>query len=107
MHLIKNERGNIVFYQSPSLKHCWGHIDDNGDYLGERDARKAQIFHLYDNAMAIQYEIITYLEAHKAINIKIRVKNYEKEDFWAICPVKDFRRLALEWQKSTGKPAIL
>jgi len=106
MHLIKNTRGNIVIYQSSSLKNCWGHIDDNNDYITERDEKDSQIFHLYENAMAIQYEILLLLEGRKARNIKIRVKNYEKEGFWAICPVKDFRRLAYQWEKETGKPAI-
>ena len=106
MHLIKNNNGNIVIYQSPSLKNCWGFIDDNKDYIGERDAKKSQIFHLYDNAMAIQYEVLEYLETNKCRNVMIRVKNYEKEDFWAICPIKEFRNKAKEWEKRTGKPAI-
>ena len=106
MHLIKNNNGNIVIYQSPSLKNCWGHIDEYGDYIGERDASKSQIFHLYDNAISIQEEVLIYLEAHKHRNVMIRVKNYEKEAFWAICPVKEFRNKAKEWEKNTGKPAI-
>lgn len=106
MHLIKNNNGNIVIYQSPSLKSCWGYIDEYNDYISERDDSKEQIFHLYDNAMAIQLEVLMYLEAHKGRNIKIRVKNYEKEDFWAICLVKQFRTLAYNWEKRTGKSAI-
>ena len=96
MHIEKNTNGNIVIYQSQRMNVCWGFIDNNNDYLGERDEIKSQIFHLYQNAMAIQEDLLTYLEKRKCRNIKIRVKNYEKEDFWATFLVKDFRKKAIE-----------
>jgi len=107
MHTIKNSNGNIVIYQSPSLKSCWGYIDSYGDYYTERDASKGQIFHLYGNSIAIQLEILEMLErGYIKRNIKVWVTKYEKENFWAVCPVKDFRALAYDYQDATGKAAI-
>lgn len=96
MHIEKNTNGNIVFYQSQRMNVCWGFIDSNNDYLSDRDDAKSQIFHLYKNAIALQLVLLEWLESHKCKDIRIRIKNYEKEDFWAICPVKDFRTLALK-----------
>ena len=100
MYIEKNTNGNIVVYQSQRMNVCWGFIDKSNDYLGERDEVKGQIFHFFKNAMAIQEELLDYLEKRKCRNIKIRVKNYEDEDFWAIFPVKDFRNKAIEEFKS-------
>lgn len=96
MYMEKNTNGNIVVYQSQRMNVCWGFIDRNNDYIGERSAKKGQIFHFFKNAIAIQEELLTYLEKRKCRNIKIRVKDYEDEDFWAIFPIKDFRNKAIE-----------
>ncbi len=93
MYIEKNTNNNIVFYQSPSKRNCWGFVDQYGDYISERDFKKGQIFYLYKNSMALQLEIIEFMEKTKG-NVRIRVKNYEKEDFWAIVSARDFRRLA-------------
>jgi|TARA_B100000315_G_C14459257_1_gene532976 hypothetical protein len=105
MYLVKNERGNEVIYQSPSMKSCWGYIKD--EYITERDAKKGQIFYYFENAIALQLEVLEYLERkYPNSNIKVYVKNFENENFWAICPIKHFRRLSFEWGKKSGKPSI-
>lgn len=107
MHLIKNKKGNIVIYQSPSLKSCWGYIDDRGDYISERRSKKGQIFHFFQNAIAIQYELLVFLEKKSPNgNIKIYIPDFENEKFWAVVPIKDFRKYAMEWEAETSKPAI-
>ena len=100
MHVIKNERGNVVFYQNANLRSCWGFVDDKGDYITDRDVKKGQIFYHFKNAIAIQLEILEYMEKieekNKGRSIRIRIENFEKENFWAVCKVKDFRILAVE-----------
>jgi len=107
MHIIKNKRGNEVIYQSLSLKHCWGYIDNKKDYIIERNASKGQIFYFFENAIALQLEVMEYLE-RKYINslIKCYVMDFEKTNFWLICSVKNFRRFAFQWEGESGKPAI-
>lgn len=106
MHIIHNQRGLEVIYQDVTLKHCWGHID-GGDYFTERDAKEGQIFHLYNNAIGIQLELLEYLEnKYDHGRIKVYIRNFEKENFYIMCPTMNFRRLALQWEKETGKAAI-
>ena len=106
MHIVKNQRGIEVIYQDYTLKNCWGHIDGE-DYFTERDEKEGQIFRLYNNAIGIQLELLEYLEnKYPKGKIRIYIVNFEKENFYAIAPTKDFRRLALQWEKETGKPAI-
>ena len=108
MHIIKNKRGNEVIYQSPSLKSCWGYIDDKGDYIIERSASKGQIFHFFDNAVAIQLEVLDFLERkYVGRDIRCYISDFEKEKFWLICAVKNFRKFAFRWQDESGKPAIV
>ena len=106
MHIIKNERRCEVIYQSSSLKSCWGFIDENNNYITMREEKKGQIFHFFQNALAIQLELLEYLERKKCNKIRIRISDYEKEPFWAVIDVDDFRPFAMEWQNETGKPAI-
>ena len=94
MYIEKNTNENIVFYESERKNNCWGFVDENGDYITGRDNAKSQIFRLFKNSMALQYEILVWLEEHRARNVKIRVKNYDEEDFWAVVPVRNFRELA-------------
>ena len=102
MHIIKNSRGIEVVYQSPTLKNCWGHIDEKGDYITDRDTKRGQIFHLFNNAIAIQLDLLKYLEnKYPHGNIRVFVNNYEKETFCAVCPINKFRGYALQWQKTT------
>lgn len=97
MYIIKNTKGNLVFYQSRNLKNCWGFIDDNGDYITERSVKKSQIFHFFKNAIAIQEELLALLEKEfKNNHIKVWIPDYEREEFWAIVKVKDFRKMAIE-----------
>lgn len=106
MYITSNPQGNLVIYQSSSLKSCWGHID-NGNYITTRDDKKSQIFHLYNNTIAIQLELLEFLEKHfPKSDIRIYILNYEKENFWAVCPISKFRELSLKWQKETGKQSI-
>lgn len=106
MHIIINSRGDEVIYQDYTLRHCWGFIHLS-DYHTERDEKEGQIFHLYNNAIGIQLELLEYLEnKYPKGKIKVYVKNFEKEDFYAFIFTKDFRRLAMEWEKETGKQAI-
>lgn len=91
----KNQRGNTVIYQSPSKKHCWGFVDADGDYISTRDFKRGQIFRHFRNAVAIQLEILDWLEgAFKLNNIRVRIENYDKQNFWAVCPIADFRAKA-------------
>ena len=104
MFIEKNERGNIVFYQSHRKDKIWGHIDESGDYLSERKFKSGQIFRFFKNAIALQLELLEYLERRdKKKNIKIRVPDYENEPFWAIIKVGEFRQKAIE---EFGKRAI-
>lgn len=96
MYVVKNRIGKEVFYQSQSLKSCWGCIDANGDYVSERSAKAGQIFHFFKNAIAIQLELLEYLERKYSDNkIRIHVPDFEKESFFAVVPVKEFRKIAV------------
>lgn len=106
MHIIKNQRGCEVIYQSTSLKSCWGFIDENNDYITMREEKRGQIFHFFQNALALQLELLEYLERKKCNKIRIRIPDYEKEPFWAEIEVKNFRLFAMQWEKETGKKAI-
>jgi hypothetical protein len=93
MYIDRNKRGNEVFYQSESKINCWGFMDDDGNYKSDRNMR--QIFRLYKNALAIQDELLTYLETkyHDGL-IKLYITEYEPQPFFAIIRIKDFRELA-------------
>ena len=99
MFIEKNSNGNLVFYESERKDSIWGHTDDNNDYITTRSDKKSQIFHLYKNAIALQLELLEFLETnpiYKERNIKVRIEDYEDENFWAIIPIKDFRKIAFE-----------
>lgn len=103
MYITTNSIGEFVFYQSKSMRHCWGHLDKNNDYITIREEKKGQVFHFFKNAIAIQLELLEYLEQHECRDIRVRVPDYEKEPFWAVIPVDKFRVLAL---KEFGNGAI-
>ena len=46
--------------------------------------------------MAIQLELLEYLEKHKSNLIKIYIPDFEKEGFFAIAKVSEFRQMAIE-----------
>jgi len=96
MILEQDSYGNLQVYQSESKRHHWGFIDKNNNYITSRSEKKGQIFHLYRNAIAIQLELLEYLEKIKCDLIKVYVPDFEKEGFFAIVKANEFRQLAIE-----------
>ena len=96
MHLEQDSYGNLQVYQSNSKRYHWGFIDKDKNYITIRSERKGQIFHHFGNAMAIQLELLEYLEKHKSNLIKIYVPDFEKEGFFAIAKVSEFRQMAIQ-----------
>jgi hypothetical protein len=92
----KNSQGELVFYESERKDRCWGFVNVDNDYVTLRDARRGQVFHHFKNAVAIQEEVLKVLERSKVRNVVVRVQNFEREDFWAVLPVKLFRALAFD-----------
>ena len=84
MHLEQDSYGNLQIYQSQSKKHHWGFIDQDNNYITSRSEKKSQIFHLYRNAVAIQLELLEYLEKRKCGLIRVYIPDFEKEGFFAI-----------------------
>lgn len=96
MYLEQDSYGNIQVYQSISKRVHWGYIDRNNNYNTDRSEKKSQIFHLYRNAIAIQFELLEYLERRKSNLIKVYISDFEKEGFFAIAKVSEFRQMAME-----------
>ena len=96
MHIEQDNHGNMQIYQNMSKKYHWGFIDKEKDYITTRSEKKGQIFHHFRNAVAIQLELLEYLEKMKANLIKVWIPDFEKEGFWALVKVESFRQIARE-----------
>lgn len=95
MYLEQDSYGNLQVYQSVSKKYHWGFIDKDRNYNTSRSEKESQIFHFYKNAIAIQLELLEYLERMNANLIKVWI-HFENEGFFAMAKVKTFRIIALE-----------
>ncbi|MEK6884792.1 MAG: hypothetical protein AABY22_34490, partial [Nanoarchaeota archaeon] len=96
MYLEQDSHGNIQVYQNSMKRSHWGFIDKDRNYNTSRSAKKGQIFHLYRHAIAVQLELLEYLEKTKCNLIKIYIQDYEKEGFFAIAKVDAFREMAFQ-----------
>lgn len=96
MYLEQDSYGNLQVYFNSFKQHHWGFIDRDNNYNTIRSAKKGQIFYFYKNAIAIQLELLEYLEKTKANLIKVYISDFDKEGFFAIVKVNDFRILAME-----------
>jgi len=94
MFVEKNERGNIVFYQSERKNRSWGFVNEERNYITMREVKKGQVFYHFKNAIAVQLELLEWLEEHDCQDIRVRIPDFEKEPFWAVISVRDFRMAA-------------
>lgn len=96
MYLEQDSYGNLQVYQSISKRHHWGFIDKDNNYNTIRSEKKGQIFHHFKNAVAIQLELLEYLERRKCNLIKVYIPDFEKEGFFAIVKANEFRQMSIE-----------
>ena len=95
MHLEQDAYGNLQGYQSRSKRHHWGFIDGDNSYNTIRSEKKGQIFHHFRNAVALQLELLEYLEKRKCL-IRVYIPDFEAEGFFAVAKASEFRQMAVK-----------
>lgn len=93
------QRNGLTVYLNNQGKEI-GFINRENQYVTERDNKRGHIFHnlKYKNAVAFDFDLIQNLIKKKVNLIKVRIINFEKDNFWILINPSQFFIKAHGWE---------